>query len=118
MPSGVSVAGLGRRFVAALIDALPIGAISGGRADRDLARPSATNMIVLSIVGVVLSLARSLYLWWATQQGAPAPGPEPWASRCSLTDGPSGRLGRYFCASWCGRRRGVRAAVDRPRRDD
>ncbi len=51
MPSGVSVAGLGRRFVAALIDALPIGAISGGSSlIVTLARPSATNMIVLSIV--------------------------------------------------------------------
>ena len=98
MPSGVSVAGLGRRFVAALIDALPIGAISGGSSlIVTLARPSATNMIVLSIVGVVLSLAWSLYLWWVYATRGAGPGARAMGIQVlGLTDGRPVGWGRYF----------------------
>ncbi|MEO7588492.1 MAG: RDD family protein [Arachnia sp.] len=67
IPRGVAVAGLGRRFLAALIDAVPPALVAAG-AGAVLAlqdTPSATVVLVTTIAVVVLDGAYGLYQWWA-----------------------------------------------------
>lgn len=65
IPRGVAVAGLGRRFAAALIDALPVALVSGLIYLALLLDGSPTVRLVAAIVGGVLVAGYSLYQWWA-----------------------------------------------------
>ncbi|MCG6568257.1 RDD family protein [Tessaracoccus sp. ZS01] len=65
IPRGAVVAGLGKRFLAAVIDALPFLAIGalGAFAGRSASEPTVALVIVIG--AGVLSLAFALYQWWA-----------------------------------------------------
>lgn len=69
IPKGHEVAGLGRRFLAYLIDFAPVAIISGilTLVLRTWAEP--TVMLVASIFSAVLILAYALYQWWAYASG-------------------------------------------------
>ncbi len=64
IPRGAVVAGLGKRFLAAVIDALPLLLIVGLRwlVLRGSGQP--TVLLVTGIAAAVLSLAYALYQWW------------------------------------------------------
>ncbi len=67
IPRGVAVAGLGRRLLAAIIDAAPLVLVGGG-VPALLAvqsEPSATLVMVSIIAGSVVAAAYGLYQWWA-----------------------------------------------------
>ena len=64
IPRGAVVAGLGKRFLAAVIDALPLLLIVGlsWLVLRGSGQP--TVLLVTGIAAAVLSLAYALYQWW------------------------------------------------------
>lgn len=65
IPRGVIVAGLAKRFAAAIIDLLPIALIGGlvyGALQLD---DSSQTTLVAAIVGAVLTSGYGLYQWWA-----------------------------------------------------
>ena len=67
IPRGVAVAGLGRRFVAAVIDAAPLALVIAA-ASITLAvssAPSATLVLVVTIGSCALIAAYGVYQWWA-----------------------------------------------------
>ena len=71
IPRGVVVAGLGKRFAAALIDALPIALIWGLAFLALQLDRSPTVILVATIVGSVLAAGYALYQWWGyAQRGA------------------------------------------------
>ncbi len=75
MPSGVSVAGLGARAGAAIIDVLPLAVVSGALSlFLTLAHPSTTVMIVVTILAAVVSLGWVLYVWWGYATRGAGPG--------------------------------------------
>ncbi len=98
MPSGVSVAGLGRRLLAALIDGLPIGLISAGAsAYLSYGKPSATVAIVVGIVAGVLTLVWAVYVWWGYATRGAGPGAKAMQIEVlGLKDGRPIGWGRYF----------------------
>ena len=66
IPRGHEVAGLGRRFVAYLIDVAPVAALGGLLAlALQLWGDNPTVVLVASITSAVLTLAYGLYQWWA-----------------------------------------------------
>ncbi|WP_461104995.1 RDD family protein [Tessaracoccus terricola] len=64
IPRGVEVAGIGRRFLAAVIDALPLIVVGGGMQALMTFAESPTVMLVGSIAGVVLAGGYGLFQWW------------------------------------------------------
>lgn len=66
IPRGHEVAGLGRRFLAYLIDVAPVAAFGGLLAlALQLWGNNPTVVLVASITSAVLTLAYGLYQWWA-----------------------------------------------------
>ena len=65
IPRGAVVAGLGKRFLASVIDALPLVLIYGLVFAALMLDRSPTTMLVASIVGVVPAAGYGLYQWWA-----------------------------------------------------
>ena len=67
IPRGVSVAGLGRRFIAAAIDAAPAAllVVAASLIMGAQQQPSATVVLVTSIAASVLIGGYVLYQWWA-----------------------------------------------------
>ncbi|MDO5736357.1 MAG: RDD family protein, partial [Propionibacteriaceae bacterium] len=67
IPRGVAVAGLGRRFLAALIDAAPIALLLGAVSVlmQFQQQPSPTLMLVTTVAVSVLIGAYGLLQWWA-----------------------------------------------------
>ena len=65
IPRGVVVAGLGRRFLAAILDALPVAIAYGAMlVVLQFSRSAAVNLV--AIIGAsVLCAAFALYQWWA-----------------------------------------------------
>ena len=66
IPRGVVVAGLGKRFLAALIDALPIVLVYvvAFLLFRGTVSSAATGLIII-IGAAVLTAGYALYQWWA-----------------------------------------------------
>lgn len=65
IPRGVAVAGLGKRVVAAIIDALPVAAIAGAWLCVHLFVRATTVSFVGGIIALVLIAGYGLYQWWA-----------------------------------------------------
>lgn len=59
------MAGIGRRFLAAVIDALPLVVVGGGLNAVMAFSESPTVMLVASIAGAVLAGGYALFQWWA-----------------------------------------------------
>jgi uncharacterized RDD family membrane protein YckC len=73
LPPGVEVGGLGKRFVAQLIDRLVPALIVAGTA-YFASRMGGTERLVILIVGSVLILAWTLFVWWGFAVRAAGPG--------------------------------------------
>lgn len=65
IPRGVEVAGIGRRFLAAVIDVLPVAVVIGGMYAVMAFTESPTVMLVSSIAAAVLAGGYGLFQWWA-----------------------------------------------------
>lgn len=65
IPRGVAVAGLGKRVLAFVIDALPAAAIGGAVPLVWRLNDSPSAVLVSAIAGSVLTAAYGLYQWWA-----------------------------------------------------
>ncbi len=67
IPRGVVVAGLGRRFLAAVIDAAPpaLVTVAASIIFSTQTAPSATLVLVTMVAAFVLVAAYGLYQWWA-----------------------------------------------------
>ena len=98
MPAGVTIAGLGARFVAAIVDGLPFAVISFGvTALTTYANLAATTSLVVSIIAAVLWLAWVLYLWWGYATRGAGPGAKLMKIEVlSLSDGRPVGWGRIF----------------------
>ena len=98
MPSGVTVAGLGQRIVAAIVDAVPVVLINLVTTLITMyGNPSSTTMIVVSIVAGLLTLGWALYLWWGYATRGQGPGAKLMRIQVlGLKDGRPIGWGRYF----------------------
>ncbi|MFD0867132.1 RDD family protein, partial [Tessaracoccus lubricantis] len=65
IPRGAVVAGLGKRFLAAVIDMLPFLVIGGLSTLAGRLSSEPTVVLVTGTAAAVLSLAYALYQWWA-----------------------------------------------------
>lgn len=96
-PRGISVAGLGRRVVAALIDAVPFAAIYLLQQVVLLVSGGDAAALATTIFGSVLGLIYFGYLWWAyATQGAGVGARLTGLRLVSLTDGEPIGWGRWL----------------------
>ncbi len=98
MPSGVSVAGLGQRAVAAIINGLPptVVLIAYNLLAGQLAGSMAL-LIVTSIIATVLTGAWAVYVWWGYATRGAGPGAQVMGIHVlGLADGRPVGWGRYF----------------------
>ena len=104
IPRGVAVAGLGRRFVAAVIDAAPLAlVIAAASLTLTLSSaPSATLVLVVTIGSCALIAAYGVYQWWAYATREAGLGARIMGLRLvGMGDGRPIGWWRCFSANWC-----------------